>query len=123
MNILTELITFSKCFSLQIPRPTALKKENIQTRNRKLSTKSKKKRSGIGGFFPPGIDGRYGGFGGGMGMGGMGAHPLTAPMGGYYPELHSMTSQFMSSSSMFGGHGNPPLNLSHHSIGGHGQFS
>jgi len=106
-----------------IPRPTALKKENIQTRNRKLSTKSKKKRSGIGGFFPSGIDGRYGGFGGGMGMGGMGAHPLTAPMSGYYPELHSMTSQFMSSSAMFGSHGNPPLNLSHHSIGGHGQFS
>jgi hypothetical protein len=107
-----------------VSRPTALKKENIQTRNRKLSTKSKKKRSGIGGFFPPGIDGRSYGFGGGMGMGGMSAHPLTNPMGGYYPELHGMTaSQFMSSSSMFGSHTNPPLNLSHHSLGGHSQFS
>jgi len=107
-----------------VARPTALKKENIQTRNRKLSTKSKKKRSGIGGFFPPGIDGRFGGYSGSMGMMGSGGmHPLTSPMGGYYPELHSMTSQFMSSSSMFGTHGNPPLNLSHHSIPGHGQFS
>jgi len=107
-----------------VARPTALKKENIQTRNRKLSTKSKKKRSAIGGFFPPGIDGRFGGYSGGMGMmGGGGMHPLTSPMSGYYPELHSMTSQFMSSSSMFGTHGNPPLNLSHHSIPGHGQFS
>ena len=105
-------------------RPTALKKENIQTRNRKLSTKSKKKRSGIGGFFPPGIDGRSYGFGAGMGMGGMSAHPLTNPMGSYYPDLHGMTaSQFMSSSSMFGGHPNPPLNLSHHSLGSHSQFS
>ena len=32
-----------------------------------------------------------------------------------------MKFQFMSSSSMFGGHSNPPLNLSHHSIPG--QFS
>ena len=108
----------------QVSRPTALKKENIQTRNRKLSTKSKKKRSGIGGFFPPGIDGRSYGFGAGMGMGGMSAHPLTNPMGSYYPDLHGMTaSQFMSSSSMFGGHPNPPLNLSHHSLGSHSQFS
>jgi len=108
-----------------VSRPTALKKENIQTRNRKLSTKSKKKRSGIGGFFPPGIDGRSYGFGAGMGMGGMSAHPLTNPMGSYYPDLHGMTaSQFMSSSSMFTSHGNPPLNLSHHSaIGSHSQFS
>ena len=111
----------------QVSRPTALKKENIQTRNRKLSTKSKKKRSGIGGFFPPGIDGRSYGFGAGMaGMGGMSAHPLTNPMGSYYPDLHNMAaSQFMSSSSMFGAptHPNPPLNLSHHSLGTHSQFS
>merc|ERR1711992_467963 len=46
-----------------VSRPTALKKDNIQTRNRKLSTKSRKKRhSGIGGFFPTGIDGRFGGY-------------------------------------------------------------
>ena len=64
------------------------------------------------------------GFGAGMGMGGMSAHPLTNPMGGYYPDLHGMTaSQFMSSSSMFGSHANPPLNLSHHSLGSHSQFS
>merc|ERR1719211_620087 len=106
-----------------IARPTALKKDNIQTRNRKLSQKSKKKRhSGFGGFLP-GVDSRFGGYSGGMGMmGGSGMHHLPSPMSGYYPELHaSMTSQFMSSSSMFGGHANPPLNLSHHSIPG--QFS
>ena len=56
----------------QVARPTALKKENIQTRNRKLSTKSKKKRTGIGGFFPPGIDGRFSGYSSGMGMMGSG---------------------------------------------------
>ena len=62
-----------------VPRPTALKKENIQTRNRKLSTKSKKKRhqaaAGLGGFFPGGLAdcSRYGGFGvGGVGAGGSG---------------------------------------------------
>ena len=107
-----------------VPRPTALKKENIQTRNRKLSTKSKKKRgqvAGLGGFFPTGLDcSRYGGFGGGHGSMGSMAH-----MSGYYPDLHSMTSQFMNP-SMFGGSTvsavsaaaaagtmNPPLNLSH----------
>jgi len=105
-----------------VARPTALKKDNIQTRNRKLSQKSKKKRhSGFGGFLP-GVDSRFGGYSGGMGMMGSGGmHHLPSPMSGYYPELHSMTSQFMSSSSMFGGHSNPPLNLSHHSIPG--QFS
>ena len=128
-------LSFHICFhqtppsknAAQVSRPTALKKENIQTRNRKLSTKSKKKRSGIGGFFPPGIDGRSYGFGAGMaGMGGMSAHPLTNPMGSYYPDLHNMAaSQFMTSSSMFGAptHPNPPLNLSHHSLGTHSQFS
>ena len=108
-----------------VPRPTALKKENIQTRNRKLSTKSKKKRQGLGGFFPGGLDSRYGGFAPGVGMGGMSSH---AGMPGYYPELHSMTSQFMTPTSMFGGPGiagmNPPLNLSHHSLTGtQGQFA
>lgn len=104
-----------------VPRPTALKKENIQTRNRKLSTKSKKKRqSGLGGFFPGGLDSRYGGFP--PMAGGMTSH---VGMAGYYPELHSMTSQFMNP-AMFGGAGgmNPPLNLSHPSLGGpQGQFS
>ena len=60
------------------------------------------------------------------GMGGMSAHPLTNPMGSYYPDLHNMAaSQFMSSSSMFGAPTppNPPLNLSHHSLGTHSQFS
>ena len=80
---------------MQIARPTALKKDNIQTRNRKLSQKSKKKRhSGFGGFLP-GVDSRFGGYSGGMGMmGGSGMHHLPSPMSGYYPELHaSMTSQ------------------------------
>ena len=35
--------------------------------------------------------------------------------------MTKISFQFMSSSSMFGGHNNPPLNLSHHSIPG--QFS
>lgn len=36
-----------KCdFLLQVNRPLTMKKEGIQTRNRKLSSKSKKKKSG-----------------------------------------------------------------------------
>ena len=83
-------------------RPTALKKDNIQTRNRKLSQKSKKKRhSGLGGFLP-GVDSRFGGYSGGMGMMGSGGmHHLPSPMSGYYPELHSMTSQVQNSILIF----------------------
>ena len=85
-------------------RPTALKKDNIQTRNRKLSQKSKKKRhSGFGGFLP-GVDTRFTGYSGGM-VGGMmgsgGMHHLPSHMSGYYPELHaSMTSQVNSDPSL-----------------------
>jgi hypothetical protein len=132
-----------------VPRPTALKKENIQTRNRKLSTKSKKKRhhhhhQTLGGFFPSpaGLDGSSGGggrYGGppfpmaGMAAAMGGHNHGGGGMAGYYPELHSMTaSQFISSSAaMFGAAAmNPPLNLSHHHhhhglgvAAGQGQFS
>ena len=88
----------------QVSRPTALKKDNIQTRNRKLSQKSKKKRhSGFGGFLP-GVDTRFTGYSGGM-VGGMmgsgGMHHLPSHMSGYYPELHaSMTSQVNSHSRL-----------------------
>ena len=94
-QILPSVHVYSPVPPLQIARPTALKKDNIQTRNRKLSQKSKKKRhSGFGGFLP-GVDSRFGGYSGGMGMmGGSGMHHLPSPMSGYYPELHaSMTSQ------------------------------
>lgn len=39
--------------NLQVNRPLTMKKEGIQTRNRKLSSKSKKKK-GVGGCLPMG---------------------------------------------------------------------
>ena len=108
---------------LQVSRPCSLKKEAIQTRNRKLSSKSKKKKTGMSDLFRTGLDGRYAGFSSGMGMGGM-SHTLSSPMPGYYPQMSSMSGQFMSPSSMYMGGSNPPLNLSQHSIGsGHAAFS
>ena len=61
---------------IQVERPVTLKKEGIQTRNRKLSSKSKKsKRRGAGGaatggmvdFFRTGLESTYGPFSGSMG--------------------------------------------------------
>lgn len=67
-----------------VNRPLTMKKEGIQTRNRKLSSKSKKKKSGgsclslggmMGDMIKP-LDGGKGGFGGGGFAGGMGgSHP------------------------------------------------
>jgi len=65
-----------------------LKKEGIQTRNRKLSTKSKKKKSNMAEFFQTGFDGRYNFSSGGMG----------GPMSGYYHQMSPMSgmmSQYM----------------------------
>ena len=39
---------------LQVERPMTMKKDGIQTRNRKLSAKSKKKRAGMADFFRSG---------------------------------------------------------------------
>lgn len=44
---------FLLCSKLQVNRPLTMKKEGIQTRNRKLSSKSKKKK-GVGGCLPIG---------------------------------------------------------------------
>lgn len=65
-----------------VNRPLTMKKEGIQTRNRKLSSKSKKKKSGasclslnmMGDMMKP-LDGSKGGFGGGFGAGMGGGHP------------------------------------------------
>ncbi|CAG9862062.1 unnamed protein product [Phyllotreta striolata] len=65
-----------------VNRPLTMKKEGIQTRNRKLSSKSKKKKSGasclslnmMGDMMKP-LDGGKGGFGGGFGAGMGGGHP------------------------------------------------
>lgn len=47
-----RLIATTFCY-LQVNRPLTMKKEGIQTRNRKLSSKSKKKK-GVGGCLPIG---------------------------------------------------------------------
>jgi len=114
-----------------VERPVTLKKDGIQTRNRKLSAKSKKKKSGMSDFFRSGLDARYGGFPGSMGMGGM-SPGFSSPMGGYYSQMSpmsGMSSQYMgaipsSMQSMYmasmSGAGNTGLSLSPHS---HGAFS
>lgn len=101
----------------QVERPLTMKKDGIQTRNRKLSAKSKKKRAGMADFFRTGWDGRLG-----MGMGMGSGYSFASPMSGYYhqvsvvtthyaPHANSpafsqmapMSSQFMSHSSMYMG--------------------
>ncbi|XP_023340853.1 transcription factor GATA-3 isoform X1 [Eurytemora carolleeae] len=79
-----------------VERPLTMKKDGIQTRNRKLSAKSKKKRAGMADFFRTGLDGRWG-----MGMG-----YFSSPMSGYYHQMapmSGMASQFMSPSTMYMG--------------------
>lgn len=114
-----------------VERPVTLKKDGIQTRNRKLSAKSKKKKSGMSDFFRSGLDARYGGFPGSMGMSGM-SPGFSSPMSGYYSQMSpmsGMSSQYMgaipsSMQSMYmasmSGAGNSGLSLSPHS---HGAFS
>lgn len=58
-----------------------MKKDGIQTRNRKLSAKSKKKRGSVMDFFSPFDSKPFGSFG--SHMGGMGSH-LGSPMSSYY---------------------------------------
>jgi len=99
-----------------VERPLTMKKDGIQTRNRKLSAKSKKKRAGMADFFRTGLDGRWG-MGMGMGMGS--GYSFASPMSGYYHQMSpmsGMTSQFMSPSSAMssmymGGMGSMQSNL------------
>merc|ERR1719245_1899998 len=61
-----------------VPRPLTMKKDGIQTRNRKLSAKSKKKRGSVMmDFFSP-FDKPFGTFS--PHMTGMSSHPLGSPM-------------------------------------------
>ena len=64
-----------------------MKKDGIQTRNRKLSAKSKKKRAGMADFFRTGLDGRWG-----MGMGMGSGYSFASPMSGYYHQVSFVTS-------------------------------
>ena len=99
----------------QVERPLTMKKDGIQTRNRKLSAKSKKKRAGMADFFRLGHDGRWG-MGMGMGMGS--GYSFTNPMSGYYHQMSPMSSQFMSHSMGYMGASMAGMqsNLSSHSI-------
>ncbi|XP_056635505.1 GATA-binding factor C isoform X1 [Diorhabda carinulata] len=80
-----------------VNRPLTMKKEGIQTRNRKLSSKSKKKKSGasclslggmMGDMMKP-LDGTKGAFGGGFGAGMGGGHPhLNAALHPHHAMTH-----------------------------------
>lgn len=50
---LSALLSSDYVTVIQVPRPLTMKKDGIQTRNRKLSAKSKKKRGSVMDFFSP----------------------------------------------------------------------
>ena len=124
---------FSKRIALpQVSRPMSMKKEGIQTRNRKLSSKSKKKKGLLG--FPDMLRDKNGGASGGFG--GFGGH------GGGLSAMYTMYNNQMmtaaaaaaaaaaSSSSMGGGlmgtaghHGGPHASQHHPSMSGMAGFS
>ncbi|KAB7505765.1 Transcription factor GATA-3 [Armadillidium nasatum] len=83
-----------------VPRPLSMKKEGIQTRNRKLSTKSKKKKGLLG--FPdmlkPLDKVGFGGFGGG----GSGFSSMSSYMYGGQMHGSGMTGGFMSGPPVHG---------------------
>ncbi|KAK8748332.1 hypothetical protein OTU49_016084, partial [Cherax quadricarinatus] len=88
-----------------VPRPLSMKKEGIQTRNRKLSSKSKKKKGMLG--FPdmlkPLDKGGFGGFGtGGFGTGGSGFGSMSHYMYGGQMHGSSMAGGFMSAPPVHG---------------------
>ena len=93
-------------------RPLTMKKDGIQTRNRKLSAKSKKKRGTVMDFFASPFDTKPFGFS--SHMGGMSGH-IGNPMSSYYGA--SMSSMGLGTNfgmgSMYtgqtGGHGMSPM--------------
>ncbi|XP_023338272.1 GATA-binding factor C isoform X2 [Eurytemora carolleeae] len=95
-----------------VARPLTMKKDGIQTRNRKLSAKSKKKRGTVMDFFASPFDTKPFGFS--SHMGGMSGH-IGNPMSSYYGA--SMSSMGLGTNfgmgSMYtgqtGGHGMSPM--------------
>lgn len=79
-----------------VPRPLTMKKDGIQTRNRKLSAKSKKKRGSMVDFFSPFDTKSFSAYGG---MAGTSSY-LASPMSQYYGTSPAITaSQLMSAAS------------------------
>lgn len=68
-----------------VERPMTMKKDGIQTRNRKLATKSKKRRGGMHDFFKP-YDSRFAMYGTAAGMG---SGYLSNTMSQYYGQIPS----------------------------------
>ncbi len=75
----------------QVERPITMKKDGIQTRNRKLATRAKKRRAGMHDFFKP-FDSRFTAMYSSMGTSGY----LANPMSQYYGQ---MSMPFMSTAS------------------------
>nr|CAI5820841.1 unnamed protein product [Callosobruchus analis] len=95
-------IQLSRSTSIKVNRPLTMKKEGIQTRNRKLSSKSKKKKSPggclslggmMGDMMKPLDGGGKGGFGGGFAGGMGGTHPhLNAALHPHHAMSHWYTT-------------------------------
>ena len=80
-------LNFYSSFSLppKVDRPLTMKKDGIQTRNRKLATKAKKRRAGMHDFFKP-FDSRFSAMYSSMGSSGYLANPMTQ----YYGQMGQM---------------------------------
>merc|ERR1719245_1604179 len=77
-----------------VPRPMTMKKDGIQTRNRKLATKAKKRRPGMHDFFKP-FDSRFSAMYSSMGSSYLAAAAATNPMSQYYAGQMSAMQPFM----------------------------
>ena len=71
-----------------------MKKDGIQTRNRKLATKAKKRRPGMHDFFKP-FDSRFSAMYSSMGSSYLAAAAATSPMSQYYAGQMSAMQPFM----------------------------
>jgi hypothetical protein len=103
-------VFFDSCiFSYdQVERPPAMKKDSIQTRNRKLATKATKRKSIMHDFFKP-FDSRFSAMYSSMGSSYLAAAAVGNPMSQYYGQMGAVSSMqpFMCSSNTAASHLGP----------------
>ena len=92
------------CSFLQSQRPISMKKENIQSRNRKLSAKSRKKHNSFTAEMLKPFEKMYSyGMAAGAGMGHMSSAAMTGSMGSsYYMPPHQGPTSSASMHAQFG---------------------
>jgi hypothetical protein len=119
-----ERVDNKKLFLFQVARPITLKKDGIQTRNRKLAAKAKKRRHGLMHDFLRPLDSNPFSAAYQQAMGGSASYLGTGPMSQYYGSnfgpMSQMGSQFMPSASSMGYH---PAHAHHAGAGNGSPFS